>query len=159
MVDLNSHKKPTLVFNLNDSVVKGSEDSEEAVDVVTTRYQLRFDMELLRHDAFARCKADPVCKDLVSVSGNTVLMLVYEKTFEDYEDFTTDERLQATETYKYMESLVAERETSEAKLFEYLDAYFLKFLPLEIAEIKTTFESEAYTLTTSFYETYTDTTD
>ncbi len=50
----------------------------------------------MRHDAFAKCTEDPICNDLVTVDPNSVLMLVYDKTFENYANLTVAEREEAT---------------------------------------------------------------
>ena len=57
----NTHGLQEVVFDLSDATLKGTNNHLSKMPQVVSRYQVRFDNDLLKVNAFLNCTQDPEC--------------------------------------------------------------------------------------------------
>ena len=65
MIQQNSHDFPEVKLDPRDIYFSGSEDSPEKMKIISTKFDLRFNNDLLFKDAYEACMANQTCKDVV----------------------------------------------------------------------------------------------
>ena len=65
MIHQNSHDFPEILLNSSDIYFSGSEDSPEKMTIISTKFDLVFDYNLLFKDAFDGCMANETCSQAV----------------------------------------------------------------------------------------------
>ena len=79
----NLHRMRELVYNLNDSVLLGSENSFNATTEVLNNFQLRFNKFKLQKDAYSQCKTDAVCSATVDATDQEILQMMMQTAYEE----------------------------------------------------------------------------
>ena len=82
--------------------MKGTQDSLELMDLITTKYQVRLDLLKLKIDAFKNCKKEPKCSGYFSESKAKILSKVFEILFEDFEERSHGEKVKIQDAFSYM---------------------------------------------------------
>ena len=63
MIKVNSHDYPEIKLDSESIVFSGSENSLEKMDIISTKFTVLFDYNLLFKDAFEKCQANSTCAD------------------------------------------------------------------------------------------------
>lgn len=65
MIKQNSHDYPEIMLDPSGIFFSGTEESPEKMNVISTQFELCFDINMLFKDTFEKCWADDTCKDVV----------------------------------------------------------------------------------------------
>ena len=65
MIEQNSHDFPEIRLDPSEIFFSGSEDSPEKMNVISTKFDIRFNLNMIFKDAFDLCMANQTCKNEV----------------------------------------------------------------------------------------------
>ena len=82
----NNHGLLEIPLNLTHATIMGTENHLQSMPTVTSRYQIRFDRDLMKQDALAFCKEEPECSQYISDSQASILGEIFDILFENYAD-------------------------------------------------------------------------
>ena len=68
MIEVNPHGYPEIQLNKSDIFFSGSEDSYRQMNVISTKFNVKFDYNLLFKDAFENCMANQTCRCMDNVT-------------------------------------------------------------------------------------------
>ena len=98
----NAHDLIELPINLTDATILGTENHLMKMDLVTSRYQIRFDNETLKINSFKSCMEDRECSSYFTDSNAKLLMSIFTVLFDDYSSLSVTDRASNLETFQYM---------------------------------------------------------
>jgi hypothetical protein len=83
---MNSHDLLELKFDISDATLQGSADFIQKMPEVVSRYQLRFDFNLVQENAMKNCTATESCASIINESKIGIVEGIAAFMMSDYYD-------------------------------------------------------------------------